>query len=141
MKTLPSALLALGLLTVAGCSSPTSRIDEHRTAFDSWPAAAQEKVRAGRVDVGFTAEQVRVALGEPDRKSTRMTEHGTSEVWLYAKRGPRFSFGVGVGSGSYSGGTSYGGGVHVASGGRGDDEMLRVIFDEGRVATIEERRK
>lgn len=40
-------------------------------------------IRRGQVDIGFTGEMVRLALGEPDRISTRRDTDGTSEVWSY----------------------------------------------------------
>ena len=129
-------LLLVGLL--AGCSTVSSRIARDREAFDRYPLAVQEKIAAGEVDVGFTPEQVRMALGDPDRVATRTTPDGTSEVWGYRKKGPRFSVGVGVGVFGGGGSTRVGTGVGVNTGGnRPDDERLRVIFDHGAVSAIE----
>lgn len=128
---------------LAGCSTVDSRIAKNREAFNSWPPAVQDKVVQGQIDIGFTAEQVRVALGEPDRVWTRQTTDGTSEVWSYRDRGPRFSFGVGVGGGSWgSRGGSFGG-VSIGTGtGYRDDEKMGVVIDRlGRVSAIETRGK
>lgn len=144
MKTkrfLPITVL-LPLLLI-GCSTVDSRIAKNRAAFNSWPAAVQDKVVQGQVDVGFTADQVRVALGEPDRVFTRTTADGTSQVWSYRDRGPRFGFGVGVGGGSFgSHGGSFGS-VSVGTGtGYRDDEKLGVVIDAtGHVSSIEKRGK
>ena len=138
MKIPLSLLAGLTLLTVAGCSSPASRIAKHQAAFAEWPAAVQEKVRAGQVDLGFTQEQVRVALGEPDRVFTRTTNDGTTEGWAYRQEKSRFSFGLGLGS--VRGSTAIGGGVVVGDRDRDwrDGETMRVVFDRaGRVAAIE----
>ena len=146
MKTSHSLLTAalVGLtLAVTGCSTVDSRIAKNRAAFNSWPPAVQDKVVIGKIDIGFTPEQVRVALGEPDRVWTRTTADGTSEVWSYRDRGPRFGFGVGVGMGSFGGrGSSFGSvGVHTGPGYL-DDEKLGVVFDHaGHVATIETRER
>jgi hypothetical protein len=139
-KLLPFAALAL-LLLAAGCSTVSSRIAKNRALFDSWPPAVQEKVAAGQVDVGFTTEQVRIALGEPDRVWTRTTMDGTSEVWSYRDRGPRVGFGVGVGMGSWGGRHGSFGGVSLGTGtGYRDDEKLGVVFDRaGHVSTLETR--
>lgn len=143
MKT--KALWAIGVVVAAlavGCSSVDSRIARNREAFSSWPAPVQDKVVQGKIDIGFTADQVRVALGEPDRVFTRVTADGTSEIWGFRDRGPKFSFGVGVGLGSYGrhGGTM--GGVGINTGGYHDDEKLGIVFDRtGRVASIETREK
>jgi hypothetical protein len=140
MKHLPLGLLASAvLLFAAGCSTPASRISSHQAAFDTWPAAVQEKVRAGQVDVGFTAEMVRVALGDADRMFTRTTEKGAMEVWVYNDNRPSFSIGLGLGTSH--GSTAYGGGVAVGGDSFRDGEVMRVVFEGGRVAAIESRRK
>src|SRR5262249_33508962 len=116
---------------------------KNRAAFDTWPAAVQDKVVQGQIDVGFTGDQVRVALGEPDRVWSRTTADGTSQVWSYRDRGPKFGFGVGVGFGSFGRrGGSFGGVGIGTGGGYRDDEKMGVVFDSnGRVATIETRSK
>lgn len=120
-----------------------SRIARHRDAFNTWPPAVQDKVVVGQIDLGFTTDQVAVALGEPDRVFTRTTADGTSQVWSYRDRGPRFSFGVGLGMGSWgSRGGSFGGVGIDTGGGYRDDEKLGVVFDQnGRVSSIETRAK
>ena len=68
MKRCLFLLIAAGSLLVAGCSTLESRISAQQAQFDTWPSEVREKIQAGRVDIGFTPEQVRVALGEPTRK-------------------------------------------------------------------------
>lgn len=129
-------LLAAALVLTAGCSTVDSRIAKNREAFSSWPPAVQDKVVVGQIDIGFTPEQVRVALGEPDYQSVRTTADGTSAVWGFRDRKPRFSFGVGVGMGGGSSGV--GAGVGIGPDGFRDDEKVRVAFDpSGRVSSIE----
>ncbi len=134
--------LALGFL-LAGCSTVDSRIAKHRAAFNTWPPAVQDKVVQGQIDVGFTYEQVRVALGEPDRAFNRTTVDGTSQIWGYRDRGPRFGFGIGVGMGSSGRHGGSFGGVSMGTGtGYLDDEKMGVVFDpSGRVTTIETRER
>ena len=135
MKTKLLLSLAAVTLFMAGCSTTQSRANRSRE-FASWPPAVQTTVLAGHIDIGFTTEQVRVALGEPDYAYARTSADGTSEVWGYRDHGPRFGFGVGIGS--FHGGTAMGTGISVASGGHAD-EKVRVVFDRtGRVATVEE---
>ncbi len=107
-KILRSLSVLVVLIAVAGCSTPASRIQNHQAAFDAWPAAVQQEVRAGRAGIGFTPEMVQVALGEADRRYTRTSLQGTSEVWVYLDHGPKFSIGVGLGG--YSGNSAYGSG-------------------------------
>ena len=144
MKT-RAAVLAASLLALllAGCSTVDSRIAKNREAFNSWPPAVQDRVVRGEIDIGFTADQVRVALGEPDRVWTRTSADGTSQVWSYRDRGPKFGFGVGVGVGSFGGSRGTVGGVGISTGpGYRDDEKMGVVFDpSGRVSSIETRSK
>lgn len=124
------------MLLGASCSTPASRISRHQEAFSEWPEAIQEKVRAGQIDLGFTTEQVRVALGDPARTFTRTNNDGTSEVWVYRGKEPRFS--VGLGMGTSRGSTGFGGGVSVGTGADRDDEnATRVVFAGGRVSAVE----
>lgn len=140
---LPLVALAVVLSLATGCSTVDSRIAKNRDAFNRWPPAVQDKVVQGQIDVGFTAEQVRVALGEPDRVWTRTTADGTSQVWSYRDRGPRLGFGVGIGMGSFGHRGGSFGSIGIGTGtGYHDDEKLGVVFDaSGRVATIETRGK
>jgi hypothetical protein len=124
-------------LAVAGCSTVDSRIARDQPEFDSWPPAVQQKVRARQVDLGFTPAQVFMALGDPDRKYTRTTAEGTTEVWAYRDDRPAFSFGLGFGSAG--GSSAYGAGVGVTTGGDRDDDKLRVIFADGKVIALESR--
>ena len=137
MKILLPSVFAALLLLAAGCSTVDSRVSDHKAAFDAWPADVQEKVRAGKVEVGFDPRMVEVALGKPDRVSSRTTERGQADVWVYLDKGPAFSFGVGVGSYGSSGGV--GAGVTVGDDFR-EDEKMRVVFEGGRVTAIEMRK-
>ncbi len=123
--------LAAGLV-LAGCATtPESRVEKNAAVVATWPAEIQAQVKEGKVAVGFSAEQVRVALGEPDRITTLTDAKGQREVWIYSDRGPKFSFGIGVG-----GGSGYGG-VSVGSGGRRGRAENRVTLENGRVSELE----
>lgn len=137
MKT-PLALVVLGFLAagLCGCSSPDSRIKEHASTFNRLSSEDQGKIRGGKVEVGYTQEMVLMALGEPDRRYSRTTSEGTSEVWAYRDRSPRVSLGFGVAGGG--GGSGIGAGVGISSGDQRDDRV-RVIFNNGRVSAIERR--
>jgi len=137
MKTPLSSVFAALLLLTASCASVDSRVSDHKAAFDAWPADVQEKVRAGKVDIGFSPEMVEVALGKPDRLSSRTTAGGQADVWVYFDKGPNFSIGLGVGS--YNSSSAVGAGVTVGDDFR-DDEKMRVIFEGGRVTAIEMRK-
>lgn len=85
--------------------------------------------------MGFTPEMVIMALGEPARKFMRKTEVGDTEVWSYHDDSPKFSFGLGVGSGGR--GSSVGGGVGVSTGGYDPEEKIRVEFRGGAVTAVD----
>lgn len=126
-------VLALALQT--GCSSPDSRIKKNQTAFNALPAETQTKIRAGKVEVGYTMPMVVMALGEPDRRYKRTTEKGQSEVWAYRDKGPAFSIGLGIGGGG--GRTGVGGGIGVSTAGDREEDKIRVVFEGGQVTATE----
>ena len=131
------AAILVGLLTAfsTGCSTTDSRVKDNQAAFDALPAETQQKIRSGKIDIGYTPQMVTMALGKPERVYTRTTEKGTSEIWAYRDTKPSFSFGVGIGGGG--GGTRVGTGLGVTTGGDRYDDKLRVVFTEGKVSAIE----
>lgn len=140
MKRCLFLFIAAVSLLLAGCSTLENRIAAQQAQFDTWPAEVREKIRAGHIDVGFTPEQVRVALGEPTRKYQRTTADGSSEVWAYD--GGRVGVSIGVGVGAARGGGAYAGGVAYEPTSYGaDDESVRIVFEDGKVASIEKRAK
>ena len=134
-----SMFATFALLTMSGCSTPDSRIKSNQAAFDALPAETQSKIRVGKVEVGYTAAMVKMALGEPDRQYSRTTEKGRSEVWAYRDKGPALSLGFGVGGGS--GSTGMGAGIGVSTAGDREEDKLRVIFEGDRVTAVESRTK
>ena len=82
MNTSRLALLPL-LLLFAGCATPEQRIHQNQELFDALPLADQARIRGGQIDLGFTPDMVRIALGEPQRKLVRRDGGGETEVWLY----------------------------------------------------------
>jgi hypothetical protein len=128
--------LFLILLLLAGCATtPAQRIEKNHAAYASWPPDVQAKVKAGEVALGFTPAQVRIAVGEPDHTYTRTTATGTEEVWGYREHKPRITIGFGVMGGG--GSTRVGGATVFSSGGPYHDEVLRVVFEAGRVSAVE----
>ncbi|MEI8351960.1 MAG: hypothetical protein WCG36_06580 [bacterium] len=51
--------------------------------FAGFSAPVQEKVRRGEIDIGFSRDMVRLALGLPCRNQSRITEAGVTEIWIY----------------------------------------------------------
>jgi hypothetical protein len=130
-------ILSVAAFTIlAGCSTPGSRIKANQAAFDALPAQTQANIRKGVVEVGYTQAMVEMALGKPDRRYTRTTGAGQTEVWAYRDKGPAFSIGLGIGGGG--GSTGVGGGIGVSTAGDRDEDKMRVLFDgEGKVSAVE----
>lgn len=126
---------ALAFAWLTGCSSPDSRIKKNQASFNALPAETQAKIRAGKVEVGYTPAMVIMALGEPDRRYLRTSEKGQTEVWAYRDKGPAFSIGLGVGGGG--GSTAVGGGIGVSTAGDREEDKIRVLFEAGKVSATE----
>ena len=60
-----------------------NRIKEKGGLFAGLDPATQAKIRSGRVDLGFSAEMVYLALGEPAAKHELTTRAGRDEIWIY----------------------------------------------------------
>lgn len=76
------ALLALALF-LSGCSTIDSRIKEKSSTFAALDAPTQDKIRLGRVEVGFTTDLVYIALGSPDERLSKTTAGSMDETWIY----------------------------------------------------------
>lgn len=137
-RLLSLAAAAIGL-SLAGCSTVDSRVASRPEVYAASPAEVQRKILAGEVDVGFTRDQVRLALGDPNGVARRLTENGEEEVWSYLRRGPRFGIGVGVGAGT--GHSSVGAGIGVGGGVADEEPRLRVFFRGDVVTAVEKARK
>lgn len=131
-----------GSAFLAGCATPAARIRQNPEPFAQLAPDQQEMIRRGQVAVGFTAEMVRLALGEPDRYSTRTDADGTSEIWSYVTYdGPT---GVPLYRGWYHRYHMWGDPLYpyyLSVPGRREREHFRVIFRNGRVTAIEQERQ
>jgi outer membrane protein assembly factor BamE (lipoprotein component of BamABCDE complex) len=128
-------LLCLAVLLGACSTTPANRIEKNRSAFDQYPADVQEKIQAGKVEVGFTPDMVRFALGEPKHRMTHKTDRGEADIWIYVDSKPAISFGIGIGTGGRHSGGSVG--IATSTGGRRyDGEKARVEFSEGKVIAV-----
>jgi hypothetical protein len=143
MKLERLLLAALFATALAACAGPSSRIKKRQAEFDAYPADVQKKIRAGQVDVGFTDQQVALALGRPDRIYARKTAAAAQEVWAYGGAyGSRVGVGLGLGLGMGAGPGFYGGGFSVESDpGIDHGERTRVVLQNGVVVSVESRQK
>lgn len=134
-RILLAVMVVASALAMAGCqSTPEKRIAKNEAVFAAMPAQVQAAVRAGRVEVGFTPQQVELAKGKADRVVRRTTAKGEEQSWIYEKRASGLGFGIGVGGGS----GGMGGGVGVSTGGRGPNVAYVVNFSGGVVSSVED---
>jgi hypothetical protein len=129
------SLLLAAALTALACASVEKRIAASQAAFDAYPPDVQAKIRGEQIAVGFTPEQVVMALGEPDRKTQITAEDAAGEVWTWSRSVP--GVGVGLGTGSYGGRVGVGTGIGIGQGSYRKDTRV-VEFVNGRVKRFEE---
>ncbi len=131
-KLLASCLVICIVISLS-CSSPDSRIRKNQELFDSYPAEVQKNISAGKVDIGYTEDMVRMALGDPNETAVNKTAQGEVHVWAYTTSSPGGSVSVGrsVGSGRTRTGVSVGMG-------RSPQTSYKTVveFRNGRVSKI-----
>jgi hypothetical protein len=133
MKAGIALVLFLGLL-LAGCATVDRRIKANQEAFDGYPPEVQATIRRGEVAVGFTEEQVLMALGPPDRKNKVTADDRVAYVWTWTRSIP--GIGIGIGSGRRVGGVGIGTGISTGSSGTTEDRNV-VEFVDGRVTAFQ----
>lgn len=82
-KLLLPLVAAAAAFSFASCATPATRISRSPEVFASYPPDQQDLIKQGKIAVGFDMEEVRLALGAPDRVRTRTTNDGTSQIWSY----------------------------------------------------------
>ena len=126
---------------LSACSTINSRINEKGAAFYSLDAATRAKIEHGDVGLGFTADMVNMALGNPDVKRYRTTADGTAETWIYSSYYDRYDGGAYVGYHRWGGWGGHGlyrmywEPVYLPAGGSLPNDDIRVTFRNGKVVT------
>jgi len=83
-RSLIAAAAFSGALVLAGCNAtPDARIRSNPEAFAQLTPQEQALVKAGQVGLGFSAEAVKLALGNPDRITLKTDATGQVQVWHY----------------------------------------------------------
>lgn len=85
VKKISWILLGVLGLFLCGCETISSRIAHDQEFFQTLPANHQEKIRRGKVELGYTMREVKLALGAPSRKASRESAAGKQEVWVYTE--------------------------------------------------------
>ena len=75
--------LATGLLILAGCSTPQTRISEHSDLYQSLSRRDQALVSQGQIRIGMSRTAVLLAWGTTDRKIIGNMGGGPTETWIY----------------------------------------------------------
>lgn len=135
-------LAVAGLAVLAGCATPQTRIDRNPQIFSSLSPTDQELIKQGKVAVGFTPDEVKLALGDPDRIYVRTDSNGTNETWSYVTY--ETDDGVLLYRGYYHRFYRWGDPYfpyYTAYSARREHEAFRVVFSAGRVATIEQEKR
>ncbi len=136
---------ALGLVS---CNTVASRIHQKEAVFAALPAADQARLRKGEVAIGDTPDMVYIALGTPSRHVERTTANASSAEWIYDQyfqsyegtqmvgyrrvvavdphTGRRFVYHEPAFADVYRERT---------------EDRLRIVFENGRVASIEELKR
>jgi len=86
MKIIPLILRStILLLLLTGCetSNTSTRIREKSALFATLPPVQQRQIKAGVVEIGFTADMTYLALGNPSTKNSKTTPEGPVEMWTY----------------------------------------------------------
>ena len=83
MKYATWVCIGAAVFLTACASTPQTRIAANPALFASFPTNVQAGVRSGRIEVGYTKEMVRMAIGNPNHVFTRQTAAGIAEVWAY----------------------------------------------------------
>jgi hypothetical protein len=78
-----SFIAAVAALTLAGCSTPATRIQASPDVFARLTPGQQALVKGGQIALGFDFEAVKLALGDPDRVAVRTTADGETVIWHY----------------------------------------------------------
>jgi len=127
-------VLAVGLL--AGCASPETRIKKNPELFDKLTPEQQALIKAGKVEVGFDADMVRLAVGEPDRKWIRTDAAGSSEAWSYTtwESAGGMPLYCGLYQGYYAPVPAY----YLNYPDRKQREYFKVVFKGGKVTAVEQ---
>jgi len=130
----------LGLAGWSGCATPASRIEANPEVYARLSDEQKMLVRAGQVAIGFSAEAVKLALGDPDRVATRTDPDGQTEIWHYLtyEAGGRILF-----TGHFHTGRLWWGGMYpyyLRYPNRTVRDRFTVHFRNGRVSAIVEER-
>lgn len=143
-RLLPLGLIGLGIV-LAGCQTVESRIRENPEVFARLPAEVQAKIRQGIIDLGYDEDMVYLALGAPDQRREQRSARGDTVVWIYNTYFERYD---GTRFAGYArrvywdpeikGWRYFYQPVYADTYRSETEERIRVTFENGKVAVIEQ---
>jgi hypothetical protein len=85
MRLRPLALLigVTAALLFSGCDTVAVRVLTDYETFSKLDPKVRANIVRGRVEIGYTHEMVRFALGRPDHASSAAAVKGGYDVWSY----------------------------------------------------------
>ena len=153
MKFIRSTLLAsttaaLAALFLAGCDTFQSRAREKSATYESLDPGTQQRLQRGKIDLGDTQDMVYIALGHPDEKRMVTTPDGTQETWIYRTYWEQYEGTAWVGwhrvivpAANRRGYVIYHEPVGRDVYSTHADEIIRVSFNRGVVASVDQQRR
>ena len=141
-------LLLGAMIALTACNTTASRIKQKAEVFASLPPAEQERLRNGTVAIGDTPDMVFIAIGAPDRSIAKTSAGARSMEWIYRRyyenyEGTAFAgYRRRVAFDPRTGRRFIYSEPYYAEVYRSEtEEHLRVTFENGLVATIEELKR
>ena len=132
-------------LTLAGCDTFDKRSKEKASTFEALAPEEREKLRRGVIEVGNTPDMVYIALGRPDEARETTTAEGRESTWIYNTYHQEYEGNINTGyrrillyDPVLKRYTVFYEPVYTDVYSHHEEEHIRVVFRNGRVAIIEQ---
>jgi hypothetical protein len=83
MRPFFSLVVLFAVLLLAGCATFEKRAQEKSAVFASLDETTRARLKAGRIELGDTADMVYIALGTPGATHDQVSAEGNAVVWIY----------------------------------------------------------
>ena len=142
------ALLVVGLAAafgLTGCDTFQSRAREKAAVYQALPPDTRQRLQHGHISIGDTQDMVYIALGYPDEVRQITTVQGMQNLWIYRTYWQQYEGSEWVGWHRRIIPLPTGGYAVMHEPVTTDvystrvDEVIRVTFDRGVVAAVEQQ--
>jgi outer membrane protein assembly factor BamE (lipoprotein component of BamABCDE complex) len=146
MKAFLPILISIAAFALTSCNSASTRSTEKSTVFNTLDAQTQTRLKQSIIQVGDTTDMVYIALGHPDRIHEKTSATGRNEVWIYTAHWQEYEgpYYVGYRRPFHRDGyarRSYYEPFRDDLYRDYEEEYMRVIFQEDKVAAIEQMKR